>query len=71
MARIRLDKLLVKRNFAATEEQSQELISTGVVLVNGAVQTSPVSFVDSGSAIELLGPKLKYVARRFQARKGA
>lgn len=63
MARIRLDKLLMKRNFASTEEQSQELISTGVVLVNGAVQTSPASFVDSGSAIELVGPKLKYVSR--------
>ena len=63
MARIRLDKILLKRNIAQTIEKSVELIESGEILVNGSVQLSPKSFVDSGSAIEMLPKKAKYVSR--------
>jgi 23S rRNA (cytidine1920-2'-O)/16S rRNA (cytidine1409-2'-O)-methyltransferase len=63
MARIRLDKLLVKRNFAPDVEQATELIESGAILVNGSVQSSPASFIDAGDAIELKKQANKYVSR--------
>ncbi len=63
MARIRLDKLLVKRKIAETDQAAQELISQGVVLVNGSVQKSAASFVDGGCAIEFVPEKSLYVSR--------
>lgn len=63
MSRIRLDKLLVKRKMADDIASATELISSGAILVNGASQSSPASFVDSGSAIELVPEAKKYVSR--------
>lgn len=63
MSRIRLDKLLVKRKIVLSEDQARELIENGLILVNGATQTSPASFVDNASAIEFVQEKSKYVSR--------
>lgn len=63
MARIRLDKLLVKRDIANTQEHAREIINSGLLLVNGSVQKSTESFVDPGSAIEFVPEKPKFVSR--------
>jgi len=63
MARIRLDKMVLKRNFAETQEEALRLIESGNIFVNGSVQKSAHSFVDSGSAIELAPSKPQYVSR--------
>lgn len=63
MTRIRLDKLLVKRNMAENYEDAAKLISTGQILVNGSAQTSVVSYVDNASAIEYMPVKSRYVSR--------
>ncbi len=63
MARIRLDKIVLKRNLAETIEESLTLIESGKILVNGSVQTSPKSFVDMGCAIEFIPEKSKFVSR--------
>lgn len=63
MARIRLDKLLVKRGFAKDVDQASELIRSGAILVNGSSQTSVHSFIDPGDAIALAKQKPKFVSR--------
>ena len=63
MARIRLDKLLVKRNMSESPEEAAELISSGQILVNGSVQKSTASFVDNASAVEFVPERSRYVSR--------
>lgn len=63
MSRIRLDKLLVKKGLASDQSNAAVLIESGVILVNGAIQKSTNSFVETGSAIEFVPEKPKYVSR--------
>lgn len=63
MPRIRLDKLLVKMKIAESEDEAVSLIESGSILVNGSLQKSPSSAVDSGSAVTFVKSKPKYVSR--------
>jgi 23S rRNA (cytidine1920-2'-O)/16S rRNA (cytidine1409-2'-O)-methyltransferase len=61
--KLRLDKLLVDRNLAASRERAQALILAGRVLVNEQkVQKSGVPVAED-AAIRLLGDDLRYVSR--------
>jgi 23S rRNA (cytidine1920-2'-O)/16S rRNA (cytidine1409-2'-O)-methyltransferase len=61
--KLRLDKLLVDRGFAASRERAQALIIAGKVLVNDQKLDKSGAQVVSDSAIRLLGEDLKYVSR--------
>lgn len=63
MPRIRLDKLLQKRQIAKDSDHARNLIENNKVLVNGSIQTSWNSFVDAGSSVEISKEKQKYVSR--------
>jgi 23S rRNA (cytidine1920-2'-O)/16S rRNA (cytidine1409-2'-O)-methyltransferase len=61
--KLRLDKLLVDRQLAASRERAQALILAGRVLVDEQkIQKSGVS-VDEACTIRLLGDDLRYVSR--------
>jgi 23S rRNA (cytidine1920-2'-O)/16S rRNA (cytidine1409-2'-O)-methyltransferase len=59
----RLDKLLVDRCLTPSRERAQALILAGKVLVNEQKVEKSGAFVDSGSAVRLLGEDLRYVSR--------
>jgi 23S rRNA (cytidine1920-2'-O)/16S rRNA (cytidine1409-2'-O)-methyltransferase len=61
--KLRLDKLLVDRGFAASRERAQALIIAGKVLVNDQKLDKAGAHVVADSAIRLLGEDLKYVSR--------
>lgn len=61
--KLRLDKLLVDRGFAASRERAQALIIAGKVLVNDQKLDKSGAQVVADSAIRLLGEDLKYVGR--------
>lgn len=61
--RIRLDKLLVDRQLAASRERAQALILAGKVLVNHQKLDKAGTQVAHDAAIRLLGEDLKYVSR--------
>lgn len=61
---VRLDKELVNRNLVETRTKAQELISNGVVQVEGKVQLKPSFDVSSNNEIRVLkNDFLKYVSR--------
>jgi 23S rRNA (cytidine1920-2'-O)/16S rRNA (cytidine1409-2'-O)-methyltransferase len=61
--KLRLDKLLVDRNLAASRERAQALILAGRVLVDEQkIQKSGAS-VDDTCTLRLLGDDLRYVSR--------
>lgn len=60
----RLDKELVARNLVETRTKAQELISSGVVVVNGKVQTKVSFVVANTDEIKITDNEvLKYVSR--------
>jgi 23S rRNA (cytidine1920-2'-O)/16S rRNA (cytidine1409-2'-O)-methyltransferase len=61
--KLRLDKLLVDRNLAASRERAQALILAGRVLVDEQKITKPGASVDDSATIRMLGDDLRYVSR--------
>ena len=61
--KLRLDKLLVDRGYAASRERAQALILAGRVLVDEQRVDKPGTAVALSSSIRMLGEDLKYVSR--------
>lgn len=61
--RKRLDLLLLDLNLASTRTKAQELITGGLVRVDGEVACRPGVKVDPKASIELLGEEHPYVSR--------
>jgi 23S rRNA (cytidine1920-2'-O)/16S rRNA (cytidine1409-2'-O)-methyltransferase len=61
--KLRLDKLIVDRQLAASRERAQALILAGRVLVNEQRVDKPGVSVADDCAIRLLGDDLRYVSR--------
>lgn len=61
--KLRLDKLLVDRGFAASRERAQSLILAGKILVNDQKIEKAGTQVDEEAALRMLGEDLKYVSR--------
>lgn len=61
--KIRLDKLVVDRQLAASRERAQALILAGKVLVNGQKVEKAGAQVDAEAELRMLGEDLKYVSR--------
>jgi 23S rRNA (cytidine1920-2'-O)/16S rRNA (cytidine1409-2'-O)-methyltransferase len=61
--KLRLDKLLVDRSFAASRERAQALILAGRVLVDEQRVDKPGTSVAEDAVIRMLGDDLKYVSR--------
>ena len=61
--KLRLDKLLVDRGFAASRERAQALILAGKVLVNDQKVDKAGAQVEEDAVVRLLGEDLKYVSR--------
>jgi len=61
--KVRLDKLLVERGFAASRERAQALILAGKVLVDGQKIEKAGAQTAAQAAIRLLGDDLRYVSR--------
>lgn len=60
---IRLDLMLVQRSLAASRERAQDLISGGLVFVNGKAATKPAQKVGPDDRIEVCGESCPYVSR--------
>lgn len=71
MSKLRLDKLLVDRNLAASRERAQALILAGRVLVDEQRIDKPGTAVDDAVAVRLLGEDLRYVSRGGLKLEGA
>ncbi len=63
MARIRLDRLLVLRGFAATREKAQAMILSGVVAVGGRRSDKAGTAVEETADVTVEGPPHPYVSR--------
>ncbi len=61
--KIRLDKLLVDRGFAASRERAQAMILAGNVLVSEQKIEKAGASVEHDAALRLLGEDLRYVGR--------
>lgn len=61
--KIRLDRLLVDRGLAPTQEKSQALILAGQVLINEQKIDKPGASVPLDAAVRILGESLRYVSR--------
>jgi 23S rRNA (cytidine1920-2'-O)/16S rRNA (cytidine1409-2'-O)-methyltransferase len=61
--KVRLDKLLVDRGFAASRERAQAMILAGKVLVNNQKLDKAGTRIAEESEIRVLGEDLKYVSR--------
>lgn len=61
--KLRLDKLLVERGFAASRERAQAMILAGKVLVDGQKIEKAGFGTEADAEIRLLGQDLKYVSR--------
>lgn len=69
-SRIRLDQRVVRLGLVPSRVEAQELISTGLILVNGAVAEKPSRLVLPGDAIEVVARR-KYVGRGGLKLEGA
>ncbi len=69
--KVRLDKLLVERAFAASRERAQALILAGRVLVEEQRVDKPGAPVSTQATIRLLGEDLRYVSRGGLKLEGA
>jgi 23S rRNA (cytidine1920-2'-O)/16S rRNA (cytidine1409-2'-O)-methyltransferase len=69
--KLRLDKLLVDRQLAASRERAQALILAGRVLVAEQKIEKPGISIDSDAPIRLLGDDLLYVSRGGLKLEGA
>ncbi len=63
MKKVRIDKLLVEREFASSRERAQSLIMAGVVLVGDVPATKPGQLVPPDADIRLKGEDYPYVSR--------
>lgn len=63
MKKVRIDRLLVEREFAPSRERAQSLIMAGVVLVGDVPVTKPGRLVPEDAAIRLKGEDHPYVSR--------
>lgn len=61
--KMRLDKLLLARQFAPTREKAQALVLAGRVLVDEQKIDKPGSSIAEDAAIRILGDDLRYVSR--------
>ena len=61
--RQRLDLQIVARSLAASREQAQALIMSGVVFVDGKRQDKPGTAVEQDSTIEVRGSDNPWVSR--------
>ena len=61
--KVRLDKLLVERELAASRERAQALILAGRVLVEEQRVDKPGTAVDAESRLRMLGDDLRFVGR--------
>jgi 23S rRNA (cytidine1920-2'-O)/16S rRNA (cytidine1409-2'-O)-methyltransferase len=69
--KLRLDKLLVDRQLAASRERAQALILAGRVLVAEQKIEKPGTSVEADAPIRLLGDDLRYVSRGGLKLEGA
>jgi 23S rRNA (cytidine1920-2'-O)/16S rRNA (cytidine1409-2'-O)-methyltransferase len=69
--KLRLDKLLVDRQLAASRERAQALILAGRVLVDEQRLDKPGHAVAEDAAIRMLGDDLRYVSRGGLKLEGA
>jgi 23S rRNA (cytidine1920-2'-O)/16S rRNA (cytidine1409-2'-O)-methyltransferase len=63
MPRERLDKLLVDRGLAPSRERARSLVMSGAVVVGGAQEDKPGTYVDVASEIALRHADHPYVSR--------
>jgi len=63
VAKIRLDRLLVKRRLANNKEQARTLIEAGVVLVGGFSITKRAAQVDAGADVRIASIEHRWVSR--------
>lgn len=61
--KVRIDKLLVDRGFAASRERAQAIVLAGKVLVNSQKVEKAGAPVEQDAEIRVLGEDLKYVGR--------
>ena len=61
--KVRLDKLLVERGYAASRERAQALILAGRVLVAEQRLDKPGTPVDDDAVVRMLGDDMRYVGR--------
>lgn len=66
---MRLDQALVARHLCESRTEAQELISKGVVLVNGTVSTKQTKNTDESDMVELIGRR-RYVSRGGEKLEG-
>ena len=71
MPKLRLDKLLVDRQLAASRERAQALILAGRVLVHEQKVDKPGAPTEDDAPIRLLGDDLRYVSRGGLKLEGA
>lgn len=63
MAKLRLDKLLLKRGMFSSRERAREAIINGEVFVGGKAETKAGAQVDESAEIEFRGRALPFVSR--------
>lgn len=61
--KLRADVALFRRGLAASRERAQELISAGLVCLNGAIVKKPSQRVDETDVLEVQGQWCPYVSR--------
>lgn len=71
MAKVRLDKLLIKRGFAVTKPEALALIASGRVLVGGMPNTKAGAQVDAGADVKLKDLEQAWVSRGAHKLLGA
>ncbi len=71
MAKVRLDKLLVKRGLAETKPEAVDLIESGRVLVGGMPNERTTAQVDSGADVKLTELEPGWVSRGAHKLLGA
>ncbi len=63
MPKIRLDKFMLVKKFAASRQKAQALILAGVVEVNGMRRNKPASMIDPNSHVTVAAEVCPYVSR--------
>jgi 23S rRNA (cytidine1920-2'-O)/16S rRNA (cytidine1409-2'-O)-methyltransferase len=71
MTRRRLDAELVRRGLAPSRTEAARLVSTGRVLVGGAVADKAARQVDAGESVVVQGPPPRFVGRGGEKLQGA
>lgn len=70
-SKVRLDRLLVEKGMASTQEKARALIYSGLVRINQVPALKPGKSVDPGSPIELKQAEHPYVGRGGVKLEGA